>query len=254
MIFGINKELPAIAIMTAVGYISCYLFQFGILSYYGIPFDLASVDINSLLFSMFTVSIFSIVIIIPVIVFSRDWESKKVRQVAFSYMFLILGGVSYYIGSLFLGYYSHYVDDKYTIMVIMTTFALLTFIVVSVSIAIHLFRKGNIFPISNDKIITKTILYILVIGPSILTPILMGFLYANVSMAASFYKKTDYFFVLENSKGIIVASCDNRGGVSFKRVKSDEADFNVNYNPMMKSTVKTCFDKWNYNKLNNFGV
>ena len=249
MLFGINKELPAIAVMTAIGYISCYLFQFGLLSYYGIPFDLASVDVNSLLFSMFIVVIFSMVIIFPVIVFSRLWGSRKVRQIAFSYMFLILSGISYYIASLYLGYYPRNIKDQYATPVVLTVFFLLTFIVVIISVVVYFSRKMKENNIDDNKVLSKSMFCLLVAISLILATLFLGDFYAKVIMAKSFYKNTDYFFVLENSKGIIVASCNEKNGVSFKRIKSDEADFYVAYRPEVKKKVKHCFDKWSAEKL-----
>ena len=250
----INKELPALAIMTAVGYLSCYMFQFGLFASYGIPVDLASVDVNSLLFSMFLVFFFSFVIIFPVIFFVREWRSRRVRRIAFSYTTMVLIGISYYISSVFLGYYSSDVTDFNATKVFIITFLLLSFFVGLLSASVYFGRKAKEMMPSNNVIITRTMLYVIVLTSIIGIPMIMGMFYSKFSIASIFYKNTDYFFVIENSKGIIVARCNENSGVSFKRIKSDEADFNINYQPRIKIKVKSCIERWGSEKIKVVGL
>lgn len=250
----INKELPALAIMTAVGYLSCYMFQFGLFASYGIPVDLASVDVNSLLFSMFLVFFFSFIIILPVIFFVREWSSKRVRRIAFSYTTIVLLGMSFYISSVFLGYYTSDVTDFNATKVFITTFLLLSLFVGLLSVTVYFGRKAKEMMPSNKVIVTRSTLYIAVLFSIVAIPMVMGMFYSKVSIASLFYKNTDYFFVIENSKGIIVARCNENSGVSFKRVKSDEADFNINYQPKIKIKVKSCIERWNSEKIKVVGL
>lgn len=250
----INKELPALAIMTAVGYLSCYMFQFGLFASYGIPVDLASVDVNSLLFSLFLVLFFSFIIILPVIFFVREWTSKRVRRIAFSYTTIVLAGISFYISSVFLGYYTSDVTDYNATKVFIVTFLLLSLFVGLLSASVYFGRKAKEIMPSNKLIVTKSMMYVTVFVSIVAIPMIMGMFYSKVSVASLFYKNTDYFFVIENSKGIIVARCNESSGVSFKRIKSDEADFNINYQPEIKIKVKSCIERWNSEKIKVVGL
>ncbi len=245
MIFGIKKELPVLTILTAIGYISCFTFQFGILLNYGIPNDLASVDINSLLFSIFMVTLLSLFFVLPAILFNSfiDKEVKIGKVIIFG--FLIANVITaYFISSGVLGYYNYNYSDYYGLTIFAITFVSVILLQLLIFGAIYAQKKIKKHHDDYQKIIPRNLPWLLVAMMLVFIPGIIGTFYAKVNMATSFYKNTDYFFVLENSKGIIVVSCNEKNGVSYKRVKSDEASFSLNYNADIKIKVKECLSKW----------
>lgn len=245
MMLGIKKELPVLAILTAAGYVSCFTFQFGILLNYGIPNDLASVDINSLLFSMVMVSLFSVCFIFPAtILYYYDDKGVKISARTTICILLLNAITSYFISSVIIGYYNFSFTNFYAITIFLIAFFCV--------LAIELFMFGVMYAQklvkkhseAYQKITPKYLTWLVMAAALALVPGFMGTFYAKANMATSFYNDTDYFFVLENSKGIIVISCNEKNGVSYKRIKSDEANFVINYNTDVKIKVNECLSKW----------
>lgn len=195
MIFGIKKELPVLTILTAIGYISCFTFQFGILLNYGIPNDLASVDINSLLFSIFMVTLLSLFFVLPAILFNSfiDKEVKIGKVIIFG--FLIANVITaYFISSGVLGYYNYNYSDYYGLTIFAITFVSVILLQLLIFGAIYAQKKIKKHHDDYQKIIPRNLPWLLVAMMLVFIPGIIGTFYAKVNMATSFYKNTDYFF------------------------------------------------------------
>ncbi|MDU3787891.1 MAG: hypothetical protein E7G42_21140 [Serratia marcescens] len=242
MKLGIKKELPVLAIVTGLGYLSAYMFQFGMLTYYGIPFEFISVDINSILFSIMIISFVYIFLLVPFYLLTATAvfeENKKIK-----------GGLVFIGMELLLACILSFVSAKYIIevkeptigfwSVFSKTLLLFSIIVFFLNVLVLFVRKvGKAIPE-----IYKHVALMAYSPATIAVPFLCGLIYSDLHVGASFYKGTDYFLVLENPKGIIIAKCNEKKGISYKRLNSNDVEFDTNYNRLINKSVESCVKTW----------
>lgn len=255
MKLGIKKELPVLAIVTALGYLSAYMFQFGMLTYYGIPFEFISVDINSILFSIIIISFVLIFVLIPFYLLTASAASSGNKKII---GFLpVIGMELFLIGVISVFSAEYIIKEKEPVVGFFSVFSIIymafLFIVVAINILVLFVKMVGRFMPDIYKYVA-----IMAYSPATMAvPFVCGMMYANLHSAVSFYKDTDYFLVLENPKGIIVAKCDDKKGISYKRLSSDDVEFEVNYNRLINKSVANCIKKWgvgskNMNSFNDY--
>ncbi len=242
MKLGIKNELPILAIVTSIGYLSAYMFQFGILSIYGIPLEFISVDINSLLFSITLVAFIFIIIVLPfyfIITMIVEDETMRLRGVVF---FVVLELILIGIVSFFAMKFSLRIkeaQDSYLYSYFSIYGVGLIYTILLNGLVLFVNKMGRLIPE-----IRKPLTLMAYLPITIVLPLMCGVNYALINAGSSFYKGTDYFLVLENSKGIIVASCSNKNGMSYKRLGADEASFEKNYSKDIQVNINKCIKKW----------
>ncbi|WP_139375490.1 hypothetical protein [Serratia marcescens] len=255
MKLGIKKELPVLAIVTAVGYLSAYMFQSGVLNYFGVPFEFISVDINSILFSIIIISFFIVFVLVPFYILAKILElegnNKFAKCIPVILMELLLVGIISFVSTKYIVEVKEPTAGFWSVFLIAYLFFLVVVILLN-ALVLFVETIGRRIPE-----IYKYVALMAYSPATMVVPFLCGMIYANFHSAVSFYKDTDYFLVLDNPKGIVVAKCNDKKGISYKRLNSNDVEFEVNYNRIVNKSVASCIKKWgvggkNMNSLNDY--
>lgn len=184
------------------------MFQFGMLTYYGIPFEFISVDINSILFSIMIISFVYIFVLVPFYLLTATTvfeENKKIKGgLIFIGMELLLIGIL----SLFSAKYI--IEVKEPVIGFWSVFLKASWLFIVIVFFLNILV---LFVRRIGKAIPEIYKYVALMAYSPVTiavPFLCGLIYSDLHVGASFYKGTDYFLVLENPKGIIIAKCNQK--------------------------------------------